>query len=138
MRRLVVPLILLIWTGCADPMQPALDWAVFSVSGSEFSAGDALAAVISNKSNVSVGIAPCPVSLEERSGEEWHLAQLQIGRSEGALCQAMGVGLRPGGSYEYHMTVPEGLAAGTYRLSVTASVDVDSFLLPSSEFQIRP
>jgi hypothetical protein len=118
-------------------VQPALDGVVFLVTGSEFSAGDAVVAVISNNSNIKVSIAPCPVSLEQRSAEEWHLVQLQIGRAEGALCQGVGVGLLSGGSYEYQVTVPEGLAAGTYRLSVAASVDGNSFSLPSSEFQIR-
>ena len=138
MRRRFVPsprvlAALAVLAGCST-FGPGGSGVVFETAAAEYAPGSEVSARLENGSDGDVGYNLCFTNVESKA-DAWGA----VGRPDGEtrFCQAILLGLEPGGVAEAAVPLPADLPAGEYRLVTEVELENDQRVEVTAPFEVR-
>lgn len=138
MRRLInsaLPALvaLAVLSGCSA-FGPDASHVVFETAAAEYAPGAEVSARLANDSDGDVGYNLCFTTVEAKA-DGWE--PIDRPDEEARFCQAILLGLEPGGVAETTVALPADLAAGEYRLVTEVELEDDRRVEVTAPFEVR-
>ncbi len=129
MRKIATLTLVLGTLGCSSPTAP--EGAVFRVEKSSYAPGETALATLMNLSTEPLGYSFCNAPLQRREGSGWQTVEEPL-----MVCTLELAVLGPGDRVTYDRGLPDGLAAGTYRLQASVDREGPSAWISTQAFEV--